>query len=91
MTIQVEFPDQLLIATKSNREQFKNQVLLYTLGHLYQDGKISAGYGAQLFGCDKLTFYRLLSENGFAVIDYDEDEWMMEAQPLQLTAAGDPL
>ncbi len=82
MTVHVEFPEQLLIATKSDRKQFRQQVLLYTLGHLYQDGKISAGYGAQLLSCDKLTFYRLLSENGFAVIDYDEDEWVSEAQAL---------
>lgn len=82
MAIMVEFPERLLLATKLERELFPRQVMLYTLGHFYQQGKISAGYAAQLLNCDKVTFYRLLSENGFSVIDYDETDLEMEAQPL---------
>jgi hypothetical protein len=37
-------------------------------------GRISGGFGAQILGCDRWEFYRLLSENGFAVIDYPDDE-----------------
>jgi len=36
--------------------------------------------GAQIMGCTRWEFYRLLSENSFAVIDYDEDEWKDEAR-----------
>ena len=82
MAIMVEFPERLLLATKLERELFPRQVMLFTLGHFYQQGKISAGYAAQLLNCDKVTFYRLLSENGFSVIDYDETDLEMEAQPL---------
>lgn len=82
MAVMVEFPERLLLATKLEREIFPRQVMLYTLGHFYQQGKISAGYAAQLLNCDKVTFYRLLSENGFSVIDYDETDLEMEAQPL---------
>jgi predicted HTH domain antitoxin len=82
MAVVVEFPERLLLATKSERKLFPRQVMLYTLGHFYQQGKISAGYAAQLLNCDKVTFYRLLSENGFSVIDYDETDLEMEAQPL---------
>ena len=53
--------------------------MIYTLGHLYQEGKISAGIGAQVLGCDKYTFYNLLYEHGFSIIYYTEEEWQLEA------------
>ena len=77
--VTVSFPDELLIASKENSEQFKRRVLLQTLGSLYVEGKISAGLAAQVLGCDKWEIYRLFSESGFAVIDYDEDELASEA------------
>lgn len=83
MTVVVEFPERLLLATKLERRSFQYQVMLYTLGHFYQQGKISAGYAAQLLNCDKATFYQLLSENRFSVIDYDKTDLEMEAQPLE--------
>ena len=80
MTIDVTFPEELLVASKEDREQFSRQVVLYTLGHLYEEGKISSGLGAQVLGCDRREFYRLLAENGFSVIDYPADEQEDEAQ-----------
>ncbi|MFM7909896.1 MAG: UPF0175 family protein, partial [Microcystis sp.] len=44
------------------------------------EGKISAGIGAQVLGCDKYTFYTLLSEYGFSIIDYTTEEWESEIQ-----------
>ena len=88
MSVIVEFPEQLLLATKSERNLFPRQVMLLTLGHFYRQGKISAGYAAQLLNCDKVTFYRLLSENGFDVIDYDEAELERDAQPLVARASA---
>jgi hypothetical protein len=38
-------------------------------------------------GCDRWEFYRLLSENGFAVIDYPADELAAEAQTSRELAA----
>jgi len=52
---------------------------LYTSGKLYETGRISGGFAAKILGCDRWEFYRLLSENGFAVIDYPEDELAQEA------------
>jgi predicted HTH domain antitoxin len=53
--------------------------LIYTLGKLYETGRISGGFAAQILGCDRWEFYRLLSENGFSVIDYPEDDLSSEA------------
>jgi predicted HTH domain antitoxin len=80
MSVNVVFPEELLVATREDREQFARQVMIYTLGHLYEQGKISSGLGAKVLGCDRWEFYRLLSENGFAVIDYPADELADEAE-----------
>lgn len=80
MSISVVFPEELLVAAKEDPAVFSHKVMLYTLGHLYEQGKISAGVGARILGCDRLEFYRLLSAHGFAVIDYPEEELEREAQ-----------
>ena len=80
MSVSVVFPDELLVASKEDREQFIRRVMIYTLGHLYEQGKISSGFGARILECDRWEFYRLLSEHGFSVIDYAEDEQAYEAR-----------
>ena len=86
MSVNVVFPEELLVASKEDREQFIYQVMVYTLGHLYEQGKISSGLGAKVLGCDRWDFYRLLSDNGFDVIDYPSDELEKEAQTGRMLA-----
>jgi predicted HTH domain antitoxin len=86
MGVEVSFPDELLIALKEDRETFQRQILIYTLGKLYELGRISGGLGAQIMGCTRWEFYRMLSENGFAVIDYGEEEWEDEARGVEQLA-----
>ena len=80
MSISVTFPEELLVASKQDRDRFTREVMIYTLGHLYEQGKISSGLGARVLGCDRREFYRLLSEHGFSVIDYSLDDQDNEAQ-----------
>jgi predicted HTH domain antitoxin len=80
MSIHVEFPETLLVAAREEPTAFARKVMIYTLGHLYEQGKISSGIGAQILGCDRLEFYRLLSEHGFAVIHYTSEELEEEAR-----------
>ena len=87
MSVNVVFPEELLVAVREDREAFSRQVKIYTLGHLYQKGKISSGIGAEVLGCSKWEFYRLLSEHGFAVIDYPDEELELEAQTSREIAA----
>jgi hypothetical protein len=70
MSVQVEFPDELLVATREEPDVFSRQVMIFTLGQLYSRGRISSGVAAHVLGCDRLEFYQLLSEYGFSVIDY---------------------
>ena len=48
MSIHVEFPEELLAATREDPQAFARKVMIYTLGHLYEQGKISPGIGAQV-------------------------------------------
>jgi predicted HTH domain antitoxin len=77
--MEVIFPNELLVALREEPEGFRQKVLIYTLGKLYEMGRISGGFAAQIVGCDLWEFYRLLSEHGFAVIDYPEAELSAEA------------
>lgn len=88
MDVEVLFPNALLVALKEDPETFRKNALVYTLGKLYEQGRISAGLGAQILGCDLWEFYRLLSENGFAVIDYPEEELEQEARTSRGLAEG---
>lgn len=87
MSVNVVFPNEVLVATKEDRDQFIRQAMIYTLGHLYIQGKISSGLGASVLNCDRWEFYRLLSEHGFAVINYPADELAQEAETSRRLAA----
>jgi predicted HTH domain antitoxin len=80
MSVSVTFPEELLVASREDRDQFARQVTIYTLGHLYEQGKISSSLAARVLGCDRWEFYRLLTEHGFSVIDYAPGEQAYEAE-----------
>ena len=80
MSVVVVFPGEVLVALREQPQEFRKRVFVYTLGKLYETGRISGGLGARVLGCDRWEFYRLLSENGFAVIDYPDEELEQEAQ-----------
>jgi len=78
--IEVVVPDELLTTLEQEPDALRQQILLYSLGSLYALGRISGGLGAKVMGCSRWEFYRLLSESGFAVIDYPEEELNREAE-----------
>ena len=80
MSVEVVFPEEVVLAVREQPQDFRKQVFIYTLGRLYETGRISGGLGAKVLGCDRWEFYRLLSEHGFAVIDYPDEELEQEAQ-----------
>ena len=86
-SVTVHFPQALLVASREDAPQFQQRVMMHTLGSLYAQGKISSGLGAQVLGCNRWEFYRLLSEHGFAVLDYAEDEQADEAASSRELAA----
>lgn len=79
MKLELFIPDEWLNSVEEKPNLSRQQALIYLLGTLYQSGQISGGIGAKLMECSKIEFYQLLSENGFAVIDYPEEELAEEA------------
>jgi len=86
----VNFPSSVLIAAREDPVHFQRRVLVQTLGSLYAQGKLSSGLAAQVLGCDRREFYRLLTEYGFPVLDYAEDELAYEAHTSRELAARIP-
>lgn len=74
MSVVVEFPDALLLAAREEPESFRREVVIHTLGRLYAAGKISASIGMEALDCDRATFFHLIAERGYAVIELAEDE-----------------
>ncbi len=87
MSIRVEC-EELLVASREDPQTFARKVMRYTLGHLYEQGKISSGIGTQVLGCDRLAFYRLLSEHEFSVIHYTAEKLEEEARTSREIASG---
>lgn len=83
----VNFPSSVLIAAREDPVHFQRRVLVQTLGSLYAQGKLSSGLAAQVLGCDRWEFYRLLTEYGVSVLDYAEDELAYEAHTSRELAA----
>jgi len=79
MSVEVVFPEEVMVALRERPQDFRKRVFIYTLGKLYEAGRISGGLGAKVLDCDRWEFYRLLSEHGFAVIDYPDEELEQEA------------
>ena len=80
MKLEISLPDNWLSLVNEQPNLLRQQALVYMLGTLYQSGQISGGLGAKVMGCNKIEFYQLLSEYGFAVIDYPEEELEKEAE-----------
>jgi len=78
--VNVVFPEELLVASREDPATFPRKAMIYVLGHLYEQGKISSGVAAQVLECDRFEFYRLISEHGFAVIDHSPEELDQEAR-----------
>ena len=88
MSVNVTFPDAVLVASREDRETFARTVTLHTLAHLYSQGKVSSGFGAQVLGISRWEFYRLLSEHGFAVVEHDDEDLAEEAETSREIAAA---
>lgn len=80
MNVKVLFPEELLLALREDPQSFRKKVFIFTLSKLYEAGRISGGLGAKVLGCDRWEFYRLLSDNGFSVLDYPDQELDQEGK-----------
>ena len=54
--LQLEVPDEILLATKSDAEAFSQEIRLLAAVKLYELGRLSSGRAAQLAGMPRVEF-----------------------------------
>jgi predicted HTH domain antitoxin len=77
-TINIELPDSVLLATHQSREEFVREAKLTLAARLFEQGRISAGKGAEICGVPRVEFLLEMGRRGIAVIQMDEDELKRE-------------
>jgi predicted HTH domain antitoxin len=74
-TVQIDVPKQVRGKARrtylaTTRELLKEQTVL----RLFEDGKVSAGYAANLLGLDRYAFDQLLAKNRISKFNYTPEE-----------------
>ncbi len=71
---QIDVDVSILKSLKNTKEEFINNMKLYTAIVLYKKNRLSLGKAAEFLGVDKLTFLDILKKEGVAIFDFlDED------------------
>ncbi len=71
---QIDVDISILKSLKNTKEEFINNMKLYTAIVLYKKNRLSLGKAAEFLGVDKLTFLDILKKEGVAIFDFlDED------------------
>lgn len=72
--IQIECPEDLLLALGTTREQFEHEARFALAAKLYELGRLSSGKAARMAGMDRVTFLLSLHRIGVAAIAMTEDD-----------------
>ena len=81
--VEVKLPQALLVGSGLTRQEASDALLRSYVISLYRRDKISSGKAAQLLGIHRLTFIRILAEEGIPYLDYTRAEFEREAEALQ--------
>jgi predicted HTH domain antitoxin len=73
-TIQIELPDEILLALKETPEGMARTIRLAAAAKLYELGKLSSGRAAEFAGVSRVGFLQNLADYGVAVFDLTEEE-----------------
>lgn len=74
MRMQIEYPDALLDALQTTRDQFEAEARLAMAVKLFEAKRLSSGSAAALAGMNRVDFLLSLHRHGVAVIDLETDE-----------------
>lgn len=83
VTVQVTLPQSLLFDMGLSRPEAGNALLRAFVLSLYRRDRISAGKAAYLLGIHRLTFIRMLAEEGIPYLDYTPDELEAEVMAVE--------
>lgn len=67
-----------------------DEALLLLSMKLFEEGKVSLGFAAQMAGYTKRTYMELLSKRGIPVVDYPPEELDGELEILERTTRNAP-
>jgi predicted HTH domain antitoxin len=74
MTIQLDLPDELLLATGQSSEEFVREAKFLLALKLFEIGKLSSGRAAELADVPRVEFLLRVGRMGVPVVDLDEEE-----------------
>jgi predicted HTH domain antitoxin len=74
VVVEVKLPQSLLIGSGLTRKEASDALLRSYIISLYRRDRISSGKAASLLGVHRLTFIRMLAEEGIPYLDYTSDE-----------------
>jgi predicted HTH domain antitoxin len=73
-TIQIDLPDEVLLALKETPEGLSQMIRMAAAAKLYELGKLSSGRAAELAGIPRVSFFQQLGRYGVSTFDLTEDE-----------------
>ena len=74
VTVQVSLPSTLFAESGISRQEESAELLRAYILSLYRRDRFSSGKAAKLLDVSRLTFIRMLAEEGIPYLDYTSDE-----------------
>jgi predicted HTH domain antitoxin len=81
--VEVKLPQSLLAGNGLTRKELSDALLRSYIMSLYRHDRISSGKAASLLGVHRLTFIRMLAEEGFPYLDYTSEELEREIEAVR--------
>jgi predicted HTH domain antitoxin len=82
-TISIDFPSDILLTLNENENELKQNIKLSLSIRLYKLQKITIGKAAQIAGCSRFDFERILSENEVPISNLTIDDILGDSRKLR--------